>query len=343
MYIVSFDGSPNDPKHKLFRNELIPSGQPTFSNIAPSLGLDKIIRSRAASWGDFDNDGDLDLFIPTYETPAPNVFYRNNLMETGQATFTDVAAALDLQGRAPHQQRAPLWVDYDGDGFLDLWINGERSIGWGLYHNGRNSNNWTEFKLVGAGPPTGSSRDGIGARVRIVAGNLKQIRETNGGMETWSQAPLIVHFGLGNRTKIDSVIIRWPKGTVDVMTNVPINRLLTIREGRGIVSVPGGETKAPQQYALFQNYPNPFNPKTIINYELAMKNYVTLKVFDVLGRAMITLVDGVREPGHYSIEFDGSSLPSGVYFYRLSVFPISPFALSPAPFATETKKMILQK
>jgi hypothetical protein len=73
----------------------------------------------------------------------------------------------------------------------------------------------------------------------------------------------------------------------------------------------------PKTYALYQNYPNPFNPSTIINYQLPMNSQVTLKVYDVLGREVATLVDGQQNAGVYKADFDGSKFASGVYFYRI--------------------------
>ena len=73
----------------------------------------------------------------------------------------------------------------------------------------------------------------------------------------------------------------------------------------------------PLGYALLQNYPNPFNPTTNIEYRISDVGFVTLKVYDVLGQRVATLVDKVEQPGSYEVQFNGSNLASGVYFYRL--------------------------
>jgi hypothetical protein len=73
----------------------------------------------------------------------------------------------------------------------------------------------------------------------------------------------------------------------------------------------------PTVYTLEQNYPNPFNPTTIISYALPKQSHVTLKVYDVLGRDLQTLVEEKQDVGVYTLKFDASGLASGVYFYRL--------------------------
>ena len=74
----------------------------------------------------------------------------------------------------------------------------------------------------------------------------------------------------------------------------------------------------PKSFALYQNYPNPFNPTTVISYQLPVASRVTLIVYDVIGREVKTLVNGRQDAGTYRVNFDGSKLPSGVYFYRIS-------------------------
>jgi hypothetical protein len=74
----------------------------------------------------------------------------------------------------------------------------------------------------------------------------------------------------------------------------------------------------PTQFNLGQNYPNPFNPSTLISYQLSAVSQVTLNIYDVLGREVAELVNKRQNPGHYSVDFDASALPSGVYYYRLA-------------------------
>lgn len=81
----------------------------------------------------------------------------------------------------------------------------------------------------------------------------------------------------------------------------------------------GPETEVPDEYSLSQNYPNPFNPTTKIDYQIKDKGFVSLKVFDMLGREVADLVNGTKDVGQYSVEFDAKNLPSGVYIYSLKV------------------------
>jgi len=90
--------------------------------------------------------------------------------------------------------------------------------------------------------------------------------------------------------------------------------------------------EVPQQFSLSQNYPNPFNPKTVISYSLIENRFITLKVYDVLGNEVATLVNEKQNGGSYEVEFDGSKFSSGVYYYKLTAGEYS-----------ETKEMVLIK
>jgi hypothetical protein len=74
----------------------------------------------------------------------------------------------------------------------------------------------------------------------------------------------------------------------------------------------------PSQYVLYQNYPNPFNPLTTINYDLPEEAVLSLKVFDILGKEVLLLVDGTVQAGHHSVTLDANKMASGLYFYRLT-------------------------
>ena len=74
----------------------------------------------------------------------------------------------------------------------------------------------------------------------------------------------------------------------------------------------------PVKFTLGQNFPNPFNPSTLINFSIPKQNFVTLKIYDLLGRELKTLVNEMKSPGEYNIEFNASDLPSGIYFYKLA-------------------------
>jgi hypothetical protein len=75
----------------------------------------------------------------------------------------------------------------------------------------------------------------------------------------------------------------------------------------------------PLNYDLNQNYPNPFNPTTNIKYQIPNNGFVIMKIYDILGKEVVTLINEKQIAGNYEIKFDGSNLPSGIYFYKLNV------------------------
>ncbi|MDZ7626654.1 MAG: T9SS type A sorting domain-containing protein [Ignavibacteriaceae bacterium] len=104
---------------------------------------------------------------------------------------------------------------------------------------------------------------------------------------------------------------------------------------RPLIDITGVEDESneiPTQFILKQNYPNPFNPSTTIKYSILTSEFVTLKVYDVLGNEVATLVNEEKSAGSYEVSFDVAGLTSGIYFYKLQ-----------AGNLIETKKMILIK
>lgn len=97
----------------------------------------------------------------------------------------------------------------------------------------------------------------------------------------------------------------------------------------------------PNEFTLFQNYPNPFNPKTVISYQLPVASKVSLKVYDVLGREVATLVNEESPAGHHIRQWNAGHMASGVYFYRLSAVPSDKGRNGQAGSFTQTKKLIL--
>jgi hypothetical protein len=99
----------------------------------------------------------------------------------------------------------------------------------------------------------------------------------------------------------------------------------------GITGV-GNQAQAPLEFTLAQNYPNPFNPTTVFSYQLPVASEVKLVVYDMLGREVAKLMEGVEEPGYKSVEWNAGAVASGVYFYRLTA----------ADFAQTRKLLVLR-
>jgi len=212
--------------NRLYHN----NGNGSFTNVTsgPMLKAPSGGGYRACAWGDYDDDGYLDLFMCGYN--ATNALFHNN----GDGTFTKVSSgSLVAEGKDGIYCNACGWADYDNDGFLDLLVtrapaDNSTTTNW-LYHNNGNSNAWLEVKLVG----TVANRSAIGAKVHVHATiggkTFWQLREINTTAGRWIQ-PLVAHFGLGDATNVDTVRIEWPSGTVQEIPNVAAKQILTITE-----------------------------------------------------------------------------------------------------------------
>jgi hypothetical protein len=107
----------------------------------------------------------------------------------------------------------------------------------------------------------------------------------------------------------NSIPANW-KASIGHGTPGKLNSVVTSVEENRFVEIPS-------EFSLSQNYPNPFNPETRIKYQLPKTGHVSLKVYDILGRAIVTLVNETKTPGRYEVVFNGSELASGLYIYQL--------------------------
>ena len=204
----------------------------TFRDVAEAAGaaVGLIGNDQRVAWGaaflDYDNDGDEDLYVvsgflkPRALRFQPNVLLRNER----NGTFTNVSFGSGADNRG--YGRGGVYLDFDSDGCLDLFVvNYEEDTR--LYRNlCRWGNNWLAIKTVG----TRSNRDGIGARITVVTGGESQIREITAGSSLMGQNMRAAHFGLGDAALADFVVIRWPSGEVQTLTDVVANQQLTVTE-----------------------------------------------------------------------------------------------------------------
>ena len=205
------------------------NGDGTFTRVTNSIVETDTTWSAGCAWGDFDNDGFLDLFVANNQyisngLPAVNFLYHNN----GDGTFTKITTGSIVTDSSSADGCA--WADYDNDGFLDLFVSQYNAQGNYLYHNDGNTNAWLEVKLVG----TVANRSAIGARVRVNAtiGGVSrwQLRQITGGSGWAGHNELRANFGLGDATNANTVRIEWPSGTVQEFQNVAARQILTYIE-----------------------------------------------------------------------------------------------------------------
>ena len=234
----------------------------TFTDVSKETNTCETLWGWAAKFGDFDNDGWQDLFVVNGLRSGSKENYIPvlvNLITTPGVDFTDVRLwpnignmtwsgyqkkkmFRNLHGETFKEISAEAGVDndkdgrgiamgdFDNDGKLDIFQTNADQLPI-LYHGAtQGGGNWVQFALTG----TKSNRDAIGARITVIAGGLTQIQEINGGNGYAGQSMRRAHFGIGKAAKIDSVEIHWPSGAKEKVTNVAMNKLNKITEGKGL-------------------------------------------------------------------------------------------------------------
>ena len=217
-------------------------GQLQDTTLTSAAGL---ATRRNVTWGsgmvDFDNDGDKDLFVvcghvldnveqidDTTSYAVRPILLRN----LGNGKFEDVSDTAGDALRVKSVGRGVAFEDLDNDGDINVVILNSRrepTILRNMLNENGSKNHWLEIRLRGVK----TNRDGVGARVRVAAGNLVQIDEVHSGRGYQSHWGSRLHFGLGGHERVDRVEVHWIGGGVDVWENVAVDRLLTLTEGDG--------------------------------------------------------------------------------------------------------------
>jgi hypothetical protein len=194
----------------------------------------------SAKFLDYDNDGWPDIvqingaMVDNVQLYHSEVTYKEPLLmfrNVGKGQFEKTSEALGPDFMRPIAGRGLATADYDNDGDIDIATNNRDDYPELLRNDGGNSNHWLEIFLIG----TRSNRDGIGASLKLTSEGITHVEQAKGGMSYMSASDPRIHFGLGKRSKIDSLEITWLSGQVDRLTNVPIDRIIAVKEGAGIV------------------------------------------------------------------------------------------------------------
>ena len=295
LFAVNYNSVPC----QLYRND---GG--AFTKITSGALVTDLGSAHGATWGDFDLDGDLDVYV-ALDLGQSNHYYRND----GGDAFTRITAgAFVTEGRSNY---GSVSGDYDNDGDLDLFVPTARSEGPSvLYRNDTASgNHWLGVRLTGRL----SNRSAIGARVRV--------RATIGGVPRWQQRviqagtgygghdALAAHFGLGDAASIDQLVIEWPSGIVDSLA-VAVDQWHTMVE-----SSPTGVGESPST-GISLRLAGGGSWRAIVTAPHAIDG--VLDVLDTTGRRMLPPIRRAFPAGRTEVTLaDARSLPPGIYWVRV--------------------------
>jgi len=326
MFIAKCRGGNNLIKiNEMHRN----NGDGTYTEVGEEIGLADPVQTWSSAWGDYDNDGDMDVFVGASSfTDGMHKVMINN----GDGTFSDITEGSGLENL---EGTSIEWVchDFDNDGFIDIMggggnilkNNGDFTFSptavnfWNgpvgdlnndgfldvltsssIHYNDGNDNNYLIIHTVG----TQSNVNGIGARIEVHSPSFSQIREVRSGDGFRYMSSLNAHFGLGTDAIVDSVVVHWPSGVTDIVTEVNPNMTLTITEGSEPLSVDD------QNEVPFSLYPNPAEGEIFVDTPEGVQGG-SIEIFDVQGKMVKLQVLN-------SNRIDVSDLESGTYVIRFT-------------------------
>ena len=235
VYITHLDFELN----RLYRNSQ--DGTFTDETFRSRIGNKAVLLSGVAmKFLDYDNDGwndilqlngamldNVSLYHGEVSYKEPLLMYRN----LGKGEFDKVSDSLGSDFVRPIVGRGLATADYDNDGDIDIVTNNRGDFPSLLRNDGGNANHWLTVQLIG----TKSNRDGLGASLKLKSEGSVQVEQAKGGMSYMSASDPRIHFGLGKRAKVESLDITWPSGQVERLTKVPLDQIIAVKEGAGIV------------------------------------------------------------------------------------------------------------
>jgi hypothetical protein len=239
IYITHLDFELN----RLYTN----NGDGSFTDATFSSGIGNkaiLLSGVSMKFVDYDNDGWPDILqlngamVDNVHLYHSEVSYKEPLLmfrNLGKGQFEKIPdGALGADFSIPIAGRGIATADFNNDGAVDIAINSRGDYPMLLRNDqphDSTGNHWVEILLIG----TKSNRDGIGASLRLSAGGETHVEQAKGGMSYMSASDPRIHFGLGKRGKIDVLEITWPSGAVDRLKDVPVDKIIAVKEGAGIV------------------------------------------------------------------------------------------------------------
>jgi hypothetical protein len=216
------------------------NGDGTFTDatIVSGIGQTNILNSAfGARFFDYDNDSWRDLLvvnghildnIPLYHPGVTHAEEKKLYLNLGKGKFADVTSSQPESFRAPKVGRGLAVGDYDNDGDLDFLVSNNGEAAQLFENRGGNERRWLGVRLVGKT----SNRDGIGARLAVTAGSLVSHDQAKGGMSYISAQDPRIYFGLGDRTRVDTLEVLWPSGARTLLKSLAADQVITVTEGQ---------------------------------------------------------------------------------------------------------------
>lgn len=325
LFIAKCRGGQTTAKiNELHRND----GNGIFTNVSVAANMADSVQTWSAAWNDFDNDGFMDALVGASATSDGSHKFMRNM---GDGTFDDITLGSGWDENTSLSIEHVSY-DFDNDGFADVMGGGNKimfnngnltftaalfdfgvgavgdlnndgfldvQVGSTIYFNDRNDNNWLKIYLQGIQ----SNSNGIGARVELYGDWGKQIRDVQCGIGFRHMSTMNVHFGIGQATEIDSVLIKWPSGIIDVIHAPEMNTSVTMIEGTNQLSL------FEQNGKRVKVYPNP-TVNILYAENIELMNAERIYVVSQLGQIVADYDVNING-------FDVSVIKSGLYFFTV--------------------------